>query len=102
MSLVPAVTCILSKRGAVDAASTIYALVITETTTRVNQVEQFVRGLDIRTPQVSIQAKIIFINRTDVEEFGVKYDLGSPTQFFNQLVARPDPQIGRASCRERV
>ena len=94
-SLVPAVKSILSKRGDVVADSTNNALVITETTTRVNQVEQFVRGLDIRTPQVSIQAKIIFINRTDVEEFGVKYDLGSPTQFFNQLVARPDPRTAK-------
>ncbi len=94
-SLVPAVKSILTKRGDVVADSTNNALVITETTTRVNQVEQFVRGLDIRTPQVSIQAKIIFINRTDVEEFGVKYDLGSPTQFFNQLVARPDPRTAK-------
>jgi len=95
-SLVPAVKSILTKRGDVVADSTNNALVITETTTRVNQVEQFVRGLDIRTPQVSIQAKIIFINRTDVENFGVKYDLGSPTQFFNQLVARPDPRTAKA------
>src|SRR5438309_5762508 len=94
-SLVPAVKSILSKRGDVVADSTNNALVITETTTRVNQVEQFVRGLDIRTPQVSIQAKIIFINRTDLEELGVKYDLGSPTQFFNQLVARPDPRTAK-------
>src|SRR6059058_6251307 len=77
-SLVPAVKSILTKRGDVVADSTNNALVITETTTRINQVEQFVRGLDIRTPQVSIQAKIIFINRTDVEALGVKYDLGSP------------------------
>ena len=94
-SLVPAVKSILTKRGDVVADSTNNALVITETTTRINQVEQFVRGLDIRTPQVSIQAKIIFINRTDVEEFGIKYDLGSPTQFFNQLVARPDPRTAK-------
>jgi type IV pilus assembly protein PilQ len=91
-SLVPSVKSILTKRGDVVADSSSNALVITETTTRINQVEQFVRGLDIRTPQVSIQAKIIFIDRLDVEELGIKYDLGSPTQFFNQLVARPDPR----------
>ena len=38
-----------------------------------------VRGLlgdlDIRTPQVSIQAKIIFVNRTDLDELGVTYEL---------------------------
>jgi len=54
-----------------------------------------VKGLDLRTPQVSIQAKIIFVDRTDVEELGVKYDLGSATQFFNQLVQRPDPRTAK-------
>jgi len=50
-----------------------------------------VRGLDVRTPQLSIQAKIIFVDRTDIEQLGLKYDLGSRTQFFNKLVQRTDP-----------
>jgi len=54
-------------------------------------VEEFVKGLDIRTPQVAIQAKIIFVDRSDVEQLGVRYDLGSSTQFFNRLVQRFDP-----------
>ena len=91
-ALVPSVQSLLTKRGAVVADSTTNALVITEITTRISKVEEFVRGLDIRTPQVSIQAKIIFIDRTDVENMGVKYDLGSSTQFFNRLVQRPDPR----------
>ncbi len=95
-SLVPAVQSIVSKRGAVVADSSTNALVITDVTSRINQVEQFVRGLDIRTPQVSIQAKIIFIDRTDVEELGLKYDLGSTTQFFNELVQRPNPATAKA------
>jgi len=91
-SLVPAVQSIISKgRGAVVADTTHNALVITDTRNRINDIEQFVRGLDIRTPQVSIQAKIIFVDRTDIENLGVKYDLGSQTQFFNQLVQRPIP-----------
>jgi type IV pilus assembly protein PilQ len=89
-SLVPAVLSIVSKgRGTVVADTTNNALVITDTRNRINDVEQFVRGLDIRTPQVSIQAKIIFVDRTDIEQMGLKYDLGSQTQFFNQLVQRP-------------
>src|SRR5881628_1117427 len=78
--------------GVVVDDSTPDALVITEVTTRINRVEEFVKGLDVRTPQVSIQAKIIFVDRTDVEQLGLKYDLGSPTQFFNSLVTRPDPR----------
>ncbi len=94
-ALVPSVQSILTRIGKVVADSTTNALVVTEITSRIERVEQFVRGLDIRTPQVSIQAKIIFVDRTDVEELGIKYDLGSPTQFFNQLVTRPDPRTAK-------
>jgi type IV pilus assembly protein PilQ len=90
-SLVPAVQSIVSKsRGAVVADTTNNALVITDVQTRIDQIEQFVKGLDIRTPQVSIQAKIILVDRTDVQSLGLQYDLGSPTQFFNKLVSRLD------------
>jgi type IV pilus assembly protein PilQ len=51
-----------------------------------------VRNLDVRTPQVGIKAKIIFVNRTNIEDIGLSYDLGTGTdQFFSQLVKRPDP-----------
>jgi type IV pilus assembly protein PilQ len=94
-SLVPAVASIVTKRGQVVADSTSNSLVITEVSSRINQVAEFVQGLDLRTPQVSIQAKIIFVDRQDVEEMGVKYDLGSTTQFFNRLVQRPDPRTAQ-------
>jgi len=95
-ALVPAVASIVSKsRGQVVADSTTNSLVITDVASRVDQVADFVRGLDIPTPQVSIQAKIIFVNRTDVEQLGIKYDLGSATQFFNKLVQRPDPSTAK-------
>jgi len=94
-SLVPSVASILTKRGAAVADSTSNSLVITEVSSRIEEVVEFVKGLDQRTPQVSIQAKIIFVDRTDVEELGVKYDLGSTTQFFNKLVQRPDPRTAK-------
>ena len=91
-ALVPSIQSILTKRGQVVADSTSNALVITEVSTRIEGVVEFVQGLDLRTPQVSIQAKIIFVDRTDVEELGVKYDLGTTNQFFNRLIQRPDPR----------
>ena len=95
-SLVPAVLSLLTKnRGQVVADTTNNALVITEVSNRIDDVVSFVRGLDIRTPQVSIQAKIIFVDRTDVEELGLRYDLGTQTQFFNKLVQRPDPSTAK-------
>jgi type IV pilus assembly protein PilQ len=50
-----------------------------------------VTQLDVRTPQVSIHAKLIFVDRTNIENLGVRYDLASPAQFFNRLIQRPDP-----------
>ena len=91
-SLVPSVASILTKRGQAVADSTSNSLVITEVSSRIDEVVEFVKGLDQRTPQVSIQAKIIFVDRTDIEQLGVKYDFGSTTQFFNKLIQRPDPR----------
>jgi type IV pilus assembly protein PilQ len=83
---------VTAERGRVVADTGTNSLIITDIRSRIDDDVQFVTELDIQTPQVSIQAKIIFVNRTDVEEIGVRYDIGSPTQFFNTLVARPDPR----------
>ena len=94
-SLSKTVESILTKgRGRVVADTTSNSLVITETRSRLPGVTDFVRGLDIRTPQLSIQAKIIFVDRTDIEALGLKYDLGDRHQFFNKLVQRTDPTTG--------
>jgi len=94
-SLSKTVESILTKgRGRVVADTASNALIITDTRSRLGSVTDFVRGLDIRTPQLSIQAKIIFVDRTDIEALGLKYDLGDRHQFFNKLVQRTDPSTG--------
>ena len=99
-SLEKTVESILTKgRGRVVADTGSNSLIITDTRSRVANVTDFVRGLDIRTPQLSIQAKIIFVDRTDIEELGIKYDLGDRNQFFNKLVQRRNPATGTAYDR---
>jgi len=79
-------------RGLVAADSTTNTLIVTETASRLADVLQYVRDLDVRTPQVGIKAKIIFVNRTNIEDIGLSYDLGTGSdQFFSQLVKRTDP-----------
>jgi type IV pilus assembly protein PilQ len=96
-SLSKTIESILTKgRGRVVADTTSNSLVITETRSRLSGVTDFVRGLDIKTPQLSIQAKIIFVDRTDIEALGLKYDLGDRHQFFNKLVQRTDPTSGNS------
>jgi type IV pilus assembly protein PilQ len=79
-------------RGAVAADTSTNTVIITETPSRMPDMLAYVRNLDVRTPQVAIKAKIIFVNRTDIEELGLSYDLGTGNdQFFSQLVGRVDP-----------
>lgn len=90
-SLIPAVGGIISRRGKVVADTATNSLIIQDVESRITADTAFVSQLDKETPQVAIQAKLIFVNRTDIENLGVRYDLGTQRQFFNTLVQRPDP-----------
>jgi type IV pilus assembly protein PilQ len=102
-SLVKVVESVVTKnRGRVVAATSSNALVITDTRSRIQSVVDFVGGMDLRTPQVSIQAKIIFVDRRNLEQLGLKYDLGSRSQFFNKLVQRSDGEGGSYDSNENI
>jgi len=96
--LLPSVKSILTKRGTAVSDTTTNSLIVTEVRGRISEVQDFVKSLDFRTPQVSIQAKIIFVDRTNIEDLGIKYDFGAVHQgdgpFFNKLVPRTDPATG--------
>lgn len=86
---------ITPNRGHIEADSTLNALVITDTRTKIQSIIDFVNGLDIKTPTVAIQAKLIFVDRTDLSQMGVKYDIGTSDQFLNKLIQRTDPLTGQ-------
>lgn len=62
-------------RGRISVNASTNTLVLTDTRAVVEDVAQMLNQLDIRTPQVSIEAKIIFVNRSEVEDLGVSYNL---------------------------
>ncbi|MBM4188968.1 MAG: AMIN domain-containing protein [Gemmatimonadetes bacterium] len=82
---------VVSKRGAVTADTATNSLIVRETRTVLPSIIDFARGLDVRPPQIAIQAKIIFVDRTDVEQLGFRYDLATGGQFYNKIIQRPDP-----------
>lgn len=81
-------------RGAVASNPSTNTLIITETPSRIDQIVDYLKNLDVRTPQVAIKAKIIFVNRTDIENLGISYDIGTPSHYMNQLAPRPVPGGG--------
>jgi len=68
-------TPLLSARGKVTVGQGTNTLVVSDIARVQNSVRLLLNDLDIRTPQVSIQAKIIFVNRTDLDELGVTYEI---------------------------
>jgi len=90
-SLAPSVAGMVSRRGKVTPDTTSNSIIVTDIASRVDTLEQFVHQLDLRTPQVAIQAKIIFVDRTALDNLGFRYDLGTNNEFFNTIIARPNP-----------
>lgn len=66
---------LLTERGNVSASTGANTLVVSDIQRVQNAVSDMLEQLDVETPQVSIQAKIIFVNRTELDELGVTYEL---------------------------
>lgn len=66
---------LLSERGRVSVGEAANALVVTDVPRVLAAVEALVAALDVPAPQVDIAARIVFVNRTGLEEFGIRYDL---------------------------
>jgi len=86
----------LSKgRGTATADTSTNTLILVDTPNRVAAIRRFVESLDIKTSMVSIQAKLVFVDRTNLSQLGIKYDVGSANQYFNSVVQRTDPTTGQ-------
>ena len=78
------------QRGAVTADTITNSVSITDVPSALSDLEKYAKSLDLRQPQVNIKAKIILVDRTSLEGLGLRYDLGSRQQFFNDIVPRLD------------
>lgn len=78
--------CII--RGSVAADSATNTLIVTEVSSRLPDLLRYVAGLDVRTPQVALKAKILSVSRSKIEQLGLSYDLGSSSTFLNTLLPR--------------
>ncbi len=74
--LVDAIEGLLTpERGQARASISTNSVVVTDIEAVQREVEELMAQLDVRTPQVQIQAKIVFVNRTDINDLGIVYDL---------------------------
>src|SRR5437867_163189 len=77
-------------RGAVTADSLTNSVSITDIPSNLDDLETYTKSLDMRQPQVNIKAKIVLVDRTSLEGLGLRYDLGTQSQYFNDIVPRLD------------
>ena len=75
-SIAPAIEGLISSRGAVTRNRNTNTLIVTDAQSIVeNSIAPLIQQLDVRSPQVNVSAKIVFIDRTELSELGIVYDL---------------------------
>ena len=83
-----AIQPLLTPRGQITVGLGTNTLIVSDIGRVQESVTELLRQLDIETPQVSIAAKIIFVDRTALDEFGVTYELkDSRGNQFNALTS---------------
>ena len=88
-------------RGTVVSDSGTNSLLITDVPSRLPDLLGFVRDLDFRTPQVAIRAKIIFVDRSKIEDIGLRYDIRTANQFSSAVFPALD-STGSAITNDRI
>jgi type IV pilus assembly protein PilQ len=87
----------MSERGNIVADTSTNTLIVTEVDRVVRDIQALVQTLDVPVPQVAIEAKIIFVDRTQLEALGIRYDLKDfQGNSFGSLIESPlyDPVTG--------
>jgi type IV pilus assembly protein PilQ len=74
-SIQTAVLGVLGETGTVGVNRSSNALIVTGTLEAIERVRSILPQLDVLAPQVDIEAKIAFVDRTTLEALGVSYDL---------------------------
>jgi type IV pilus assembly protein PilQ len=77
-------------RGTVTADTITNSISITDIPSALPELVEYTKSLDLRQPQVNIKAKIILVDRSTLEGLGLRYDIGTRSQFFNDIVPRLD------------
>jgi type IV pilus assembly protein PilQ len=77
-------------RGSISADEVTNSVSVTAPVSMLDDLVSFAESLDLRQPQVNIKAKIVLVNRTDLDALGIKYDLGTRHQFFSNVIQRND------------
>lgn len=88
----------VTDRGRILSDTSTNTLIVSDVAGVVNQIGALVAQLDVPVPQVAIEAKIIFVDRTQLEALGIRYDLKDfGGNSFSDIIATPvyDPVTGR-------
>ncbi len=87
-SLLLTVRSLLTQTGKVEVNPAANSLLVTDTRSTIERITPIIKQLDVKLPQVSISAKIVFIDRTALQDLGFVYDLkDSRGNQLNQVVS---------------
>ena len=97
-----AVGQLISERGQVAEAPSTNTVIVTDIRRVHDAIGSLLVSLDVPIPQVMISAKIIFVNRTDLSELGVTYELKDSQGNQLNVIAPGEADLDRDGESEQV
>ena len=82
--MVTNLTGLKSTRGSITADTRTNTLILTDIPEKVDEMISVVKTLDVRTPQVMIEAKIVEVNRNFQQELGIEWGVFTERRDFSQ------------------
>ena len=71
--IVPTVQSMLSERGSVQTDIKTNSIIVADVSDRVKLVKNVITQLDVKTEQVMIKSKLLFINSVDLKQLGINW-----------------------------
>ena len=97
-----AIGLLISERGQVAEAPATNTVIVTDIRRVHDAISGLIVSLDVPIPQVMIQAKIIFVNRTDLSELGVTSELKDSRGNQLNVIAPGEADLDRDGESEQV
>lgn len=97
-----AIAQLISERGQVAEAPSSNTVIVTDIRRVHDAISGLIASLDVPTAQVMISAKIIFVNRTELAELGVTYELKDSQGNQLNVVAPGEADLDRDGETEQV
>ncbi len=91
-----ALTKVISKRGSIASSLGSSNIIVTDTETKIQAIDEFITEIDRETPQIMVEVRIYDVKNTDELELGFEWSAGRNTGVGTQATGGPITGFSRS------